>query len=179
MNKLFCNIFYFVTTGLYNGARGTVYKFIFRGICPVAVLPANRGPHCWINREIPIVLVQMDQDMGTLTCVPGVRNVIPITTKTYTRNKVSRIQLPLLPAHASTIHSAQGLTAEFGVVLQPSVGRPFAYGLEYVGCSRAKAMDELRILKYPLRANHLYSDRTAMEKIRKEYDRLERTIGHL
>lgn len=141
------------------------------------MLPDGQKAYNWYNREIPIVLVQMDQDLGDLTCVPGVRNVIPITSRSYTKNKFTRIQLPLLPAHASTIHSAQGLTAEFGVVLQPSQGRPFAYGLEYVGCSRAKSMDQLRILNHPLRVSHFNFDQTSLEKIKKEYDRLLSTVG--
>jgi len=174
---MFVTFLLFRYIGLYNGARGTIYKFIFSGKCPLAVLPSVQKAHLWYNREIPIVLVQMDQDLGVLTCIPGVRNVIPITSRTYSKMHYTRIQLPLLPAHASTIHSAQGLTAEFGVVLQPSKAKPFAYGLEYVGCSRAKSMDDLWILQHSLKAYHFNFEEKSMRKIKEEYDRLERTFG--
>lgn len=172
-----CVLLHLFYVGLFNGARGTVYKFIFKGKCPVNILPDVQKAHNWSHREIPIVLVQMDQDLGGLTCVPGVPNVIPITSKPITRNKYNRIQLPLLPAHCSTIHSAQGLTAEYGVVLKPSLKKPFAYGLEYVGCSRAKSMDKIQILITPLRANHFCAYPTSLENIKQEYERLERTVN--
>ncbi len=152
-------------------------KFLFKKKCPTRVLNTLSDAPRWKNREIPIVLVQMDQELG-FTCLPGVKNVVPISAKAYYKGGFSRIQLPIIPAHASTIHSAQGLTAEFGVVLQPSAGTPFAYGLEYVGCSRAKSMDQIHILINHLKTTHFsYAYPTSLRNIREEYVRLENTVG--
>lgn len=158
-----------VITGLYNGAMGTVIRFLFKKEPPPskAKKPYSEQP----LRDIPIVLVQMDATLD-YTCLPGTPNVVPIkAATTHLWEKVSRIQLPLAIAHASTIHSVQGITAEYGIVLDP----PTAYnaqGLAYVACSRPRRLEDLWLLG-PLHKKHFEYGKESYKRIAKEYERLK------
>lgn len=161
---MYCN------TGIYNGALGTVVKFGYRGGYP----KNNKAPKdlAKAHREIPIVYVRLDATIN-FSILPNIPNVIPVVAQsTYMENKISRIQVPLLPAHAVTVHSCQGMTAKHGIVLLPSEGKPFAHSLEYVGCSRPRSLDQLYILKNPLQTTHFTSHGDVYKKIENEYVRL-------
>lgn len=105
------------------------------------------------------------------TCLVGTPNVVPIkAATTHLWEKVSRIQLPLAIAHASTIHSVQGLTAEYGIVLEPPTSYN-AQGLSYVACSRPRRLEDLWLLG-PLHKKHFEYGKESYKKIAKEYERL-------
>jgi hypothetical protein len=131
--------------GLYAGAMGTVYGFAFTA----AQFPTDETTEFETllkaaakNREHPIVFVQMDVDNG-YSIFPDVPALIPFAA-VIDDNKILRhyvrLQLPLVPAHAITVHKCQGLTAHFGAVLQVSrVGRQISAAMEYVARSYIQA----------------------------------------
>ena len=82
-----------------------------------------------------------------------------------------RIQLPLSPAHASTVHKAQGCTALYGMVASPSEGRIFARGLEYVMMSRPTKIEDVFLLN-ELRPEHFNGFGALRLLIFREYERL-------
>ena len=93
------------------------------------------------EREIPIVLVELDNDSK---CKLSTNNVVPIIAvdgkkkiQMGEKNKYIRRQLPLLPAHARTTHATQGITAQANIIVD--VWNMF-YGGLYVAISRAKEL---------------------------------------
>jgi len=147
-----------------------VVRFLFTDTCPPSFV--ERPYEHITNRSIPIVLVQLDENVN-YTCMKDVPNVVPIVARTYSLRKgVNRKQLPLVMAHASTIHSVQGLTAVHGVTLQPATSYN-AQGLMYVACSRPRSLEDLWLLA-PLQAKHFQYGRATYTNIRKEYERLEK-----
>ena len=74
-----------------------------------------------------------------------------------------------------TVHSAQGITSEAGIVGFPTVGTPFTRGLEYVIISRATKRENI-ILMSPLFPWHFNHPKYSVDRelIRSEYDRLAR-----
>ena len=136
-----------VEGGLFNGAMGTVYGFVYEGSGP------NKNNICKRfskieekEKEIPIVLVQMDDESIPYTCIKGIPRLVPFTAIPGANVKESycRLQIPLLVAHARTAHSVQGLTAKEGVVLDPTSS--FFAG-NYIGTSRATELSKLFLLK--------------------------------
>lgn len=119
--------------------------------------------------------MQLDEDVN-YSCIAELPNVIPISAvSSYACKGVNRIQLPLVPAHACTIHSVQGLTAMHGVAIQP----PTSYnsqGLMYVACSRPRCLEQLWLLG-PVAAKHFQYGQEAYKQIEKEYKRLETKYG--
>ena len=49
-----------------------------------------------------------------------------------------RWQLPLILAYSITTHKSQSITAQKGIVYEPSKAKPFVIGLPYVAISRAQ-----------------------------------------
>jgi len=154
--------------GMYNGALGTVIRFLFTEKCPPSYV---QKPYAAVkNRPIPIVLVQLDEDVK-YSCISELPNVVPIVaTDSSLCKKVNRLQLPLVAAHACTIHSVQGLTAAHGVTLQPCSSYN-AQGLMYVACSRPRKLEDLWLLA-PLQLSHFQFGRNTYLQIHKEYARL-------
>ena len=135
-----------------------------------------------INREIPVVFVQMDLRTGCSIDTDNnggniaVNNLIPvcaIASITKIQNKYTRWQLPLLPAHARTVHSAQGITATEGAIIYPiSMGlKHFARALEYVMTSRPTSADDIYLME-PLTLQHFNDFNHSRACIREEYSRL-------
>ena len=161
--------------GLYNGALGTVVGFCFENKLPNVKIvknilsPENNG------REMPIVLVQFDVPTGfSVSSLKS--NVIPISAiPKMIAEGYNRFQLPLVVAHALTIHSQQGQTAIDDVVLYPTKQgrRPFTDGLEYVGISRVRSLEKLKLASI-LELNHFNhkSYKTHKKNIENEYIRL-------
>ena len=83
-----------------------------------------------------------------------------------------RWQLPLEPAFACTTHKIQGTTATSGAVIQPSVNKPFARGLDYVAISRPTELSKLFLLG-PLTDIKFTSFPKERNDIKKEYLRLQ------
>lgn len=88
-----------------------------------------------------------------------------------------RLQLPLTPCHASTVHSAQGLTAKSpGGIIYDQGGpgcRRFAFGLAYVALSRCRKFKDLKLAR-PLDLKDFSAHERTRDKIKDEYERLER-----
>ena len=136
--------------------------------------------------SLPIVLVQLDggrrQDGSTWgydgpSCMPQVPRVVPFSSEACMHRfgkgagAVTRWQLPLEPAHASTVHLAQGLTAEDGVVVKPPKGAGRNMGLMYVALSRAKIISAVKLLSR-LTENHLTGHAAERRAVTLEYQRL-------
>ena len=112
-----------VEDGLYNGAMGTIMGFVYQGKGPETAeqyMPTNFSDLEDTEREIPIVLVQMDGDDDSFpSCSATIPRLVPFAgfTGAAIGNEYHRVQLPFLPAHARTGHSVQGMTAHDGVVV--------------------------------------------------------------
>lgn len=155
---------------MYNGALGTVIRFLFTEQCPPREVKPPYG--AITNRPIPIVLVKMDENVNH-SCLPDTPNVVPIKAEATDLCKgVNRLQLPLVPAHACTIHSVQGLTAENGIALLPATNYN-AQGLMYVACSRPRKLEDLWLLG-PVTAQHFKYGMKTYQKISDEYERLNK-----
>ena len=62
--------------GIYNGAKGTVVGFAFRGCTPTITTPLHATFHTMEPREIPTVFVKMDNPIG-YTIQEGPQDIIP------------------------------------------------------------------------------------------------------
>jgi hypothetical protein len=75
--------------------------------------------------NLPVIIVELDKVLGNISCDPTVPNLIPFTPFRHKRNLThngrayNRVQYPLVPAQATTLHRAQGITAHYGAVLRP------------------------------------------------------------
>ena len=108
-------------------------------------------------------------------------NVIPFVAvcseeEKYNKN-YHRWQIPLEPSFACTTHKMQGSTAKFGAVVEPSKGKPFARGLDYVAPSRPTELAKLILLR-PLTEAHFNAFPQERHAIKDEYIRL-RQIFHI
>jgi hypothetical protein len=158
--------------GIFNGTKGTVVGFGFTGTAPEDTLPYSKSFHLLSNREIPIVFVRMDIDIGY--SVDKEKNVLPFTMRKddgKILKKYYRWYMPLLPAQATTTHKAQGTTAHQGVVAFPTEGNIFARGLEYVMCTRQTMLDKLFLIR-PLKHEHFQAKQKEKHQIDTEYSRL-------
>jgi hypothetical protein len=134
--------------GLFQGAIGTVVGF---GIPPghtaeeysrkLTLEEAAR-----LNLPVPLVYVKMDMCDDFISEWKDTKGVVCFKAEQTpsSANGHPRFMLPILPAHARTYHSAQGLTAFFGVVLYRPIARTFA--LMYVGISRIKQLANLYLI---------------------------------
>jgi ATP-dependent exoDNAse (exonuclease V) alpha subunit len=164
-----------VITGIFNGALGNVVGFAFENDGPDKRIPSYDSMGDDDSREIPIVFVQMDQDnnISISHTKPAVIPYAAIPSDVcITHNGITytRYQLPLIPAHCQTIHSAQGLTAKDDVVIEPSPNYPFAMALEYVAISRVTSLQHLHLLhrvkEIHFTSHHRYRDMIATEMMR-------------
>jgi hypothetical protein len=161
-----------VEIGIYNGAMGTVYGFVYQGDQYILDTDTKRfSEYEDHEREIPIVLVQMDgddDDENAYSCnknIPRLVPFVPITGEARVKNQYLRQQLPLLLAHARTSHTLQGLSANDGVVLDP--GSMFFAG-DYIGCSRATDINKLFLLS-PISEKNFSSHPEYRMKVNKFY----------
>jgi hypothetical protein len=141
---------------------------------PEHLTPAVKDFAAHVEREIPIVLVQMDSLKGITTK----DNIIPFAAQIddgfplrYNGKVFYRRQLPLEISFASTVHKYQGLTAQHDVIVQPT-RNPFAFGLEYVAISRTTSIEKLHLLQQ-LEVKHFSCKRFSktLSAINEEYDR--------
>ena len=174
-----------VQMGLFNGAMGTIYGFVYLGDGPTEEnrMPTNFASLEYSERELPIILVRMDgeddPDHPTDTtkstfrysCSKKVTRLVPISPQPgqgCIKNDYKRLQYPLLPAHARTAHSLQGYTAHHGVVVH--TGSTFFAG-DYVAISRAKQLNQVWLLS-PVLPPYVTSHPDFRLKIDREYERL-------
>ena len=126
------------------------------------------------NQDLPVVLVQMDNDIG-YSVSETIPNVVPFTesfdsSEMYLR-QYRRWQIPLVAAFATTTHNMQGSTIRGNCVTSPSLYSPWARGLDYVANSRVTELKNLYLLR-PLRENHFHTHHKERAAIAKEYSRL-------
>jgi hypothetical protein len=149
--------------GLFNGAMGTVWGFVYQGAGPQTHeerVPTDFSVLEDFQRELPIVLVRMDgtDESFPYTCYDNVSRLVPISAIANDARissggrSYARWQLPILPAHARTGHSIQGFTSYYGVV--NDVGSNFFAG-EYVALSRATEIERVYLLKALTEASFL------------------------
>jgi hypothetical protein len=156
-------------TGLCNGTTGTVIGFVYctaAGNRPIHENSPNYTHAAAHEPQIPIVLMRVDPefwdkgdhsykvpqldipvafDMERVIAVAAVRSFRPFTLKTRDGDKyIYRLQLPLIPAFALTVHKAQGLSKDY--VLFVASGILFARALTYVAVSRCKTLEGLSIV---------------------------------
>jgi hypothetical protein len=139
---------------------GTVWGYVYEGKGPQTAeerVSSNFGVLEDHQRELPIVLVQMDgtDESFSYTCYNKVPRLVPICSIANTSriqalgSKYARYQILILPAHGRTGHSVQGYTAFYGVV--DDVGSQFFAG-EYVALSRATDIEKIFLLN-PVQKN--------------------------
>jgi hypothetical protein len=115
---------------------GTVYGFVFKNGPPIYndndELISHFAQYEDHQREIPIVLVQMDEDDYLIeSCIKNVPRIVPfgpiVGDKKTIAGKYNRCMIPLLPASARTANSVQGVTAKYGVVVDPGMNTIYLY----------------------------------------------------
>ena len=143
-------------------------------------MPSPTTFHTITDREIPTVFVQMDLQ-NKYSIDPANQNIIPFVAVTSPEEKYNkhyhRWQLPLEPAFACTTHKMQGVTANNGAVIQPSMNKPFARGLDYVASLRPTELNKLFLLG-PLTEVHFYAFPQERHAISEEYNRLQNIFSN-
>jgi hypothetical protein len=165
---------------------GTVWGFVYQGEGPqtdAERMPTNFGDLEDHERELPIVLVQMDgyddpldptKSSFPYSCHDKVPRIVPLVAVSNSsrlvigEGKYTRFMLPFVVAHGRTGHSIQGYTSMYGIV--DDVGSPFFAG-EYVALSRARAMEQIHLLA-PLQEKYFTSQPEYRLAIHLEYQRL-------
>lgn len=109
-----------LTPALVNGSRGTVV-----GFHPKTYMPEIR----FMGSETTVVLEHQVWEYESRR--DGVL--------------ASRCQIPLALAWAITIHKSQGMSIDY---MEADVSKAFAYGHVYVGLSRARSLDGLRLIGF-------------------------------
>ena len=165
-SRVRCSENLLVSAGLTNGAQGTVVGFMFsQELSEDFVSFPEDLARDSSTREMPVVLVQFDyneKDPEAVsfamrnTFITGMPNVFPIcATKMVGSSNIqlnmdgsnkrwTRFQLPLLPGHARTGHSSQGLTGYNGVIVSDLDCKMFAY--VYVAISRSTCGSLTRLI---------------------------------
>lgn len=137
--------------GLVNGAMGYVHDITIQ------------------NAQIITIYVKFDEPTtGVSMQNPEHNNSVPIEMYrqefTYQGRNIERIQFPLQPCWACTVHKTQGLTLNTACI---SIGRTlFQAGQAYVALSRVRSMSTLYIID--LSPSKIYAD----DKVISEYSRL-------
>ena len=170
-----------VILGLTKGAHGSVFGFYFArdGPAPVrnaslrALAEAGRNPP-W---GVPMVLVQWDERFYRgESFVQGVPRVTPVAPLAFEvrldGERWTRCMVPLEPATAATIHSAQGMGADEHV-MSPPEGGPGA--LLYVQMSRSTTLAGTYVTA-PLTTRHFTrgAESDEFRAVQTEYERLRK-----
>ena len=138
-------------------------------------MPKVKDFHLEIEREIPVVFVEMDTPLKGNYSVSSRPNVIPFVAtcdpQTYYGKDYLRWQLPLIAATAVTSHKSQGTTAYYGLVYEPGTTQGHARSMAYVALSRAPEIEKVTLLG-PLLAKQFTSYENERNQIRLEYIRL-------
>ena len=145
-----------IQAGLVNGAMGSVEAICYRS-----------GVHG--RPDLPVaVMVHFNSYHGPDGTVP----IVPVCHTWYNGDvPCSRQQVTLTLAWAITIHKAEGLTLDEGII---EVGtREISSGLTFVACSRVCCLTNLFIPVFPfLRLSHLSASQHRQE-CQKENTRLQ------
>jgi hypothetical protein len=171
--------------GIFNGALGTVVGFGFKGNGPTIAMPPSSRLQDFMDAdsgyEIPVIFVKMDKVDATIDINPvegqRIKGIIPFVAESTKDQTVKangrsfhRIQLPLLLAHASTVHKFQGLTAVSDIVIEPAE-RVFVIRRDYVALSRATDIERIFLSKQ-VRSKNFSSHSDKRQLVAREYCRL-------
>jgi hypothetical protein len=170
--------------GLIPGATGMVVGFVYSsdpsygpplpGANITTAITSSEQP------QLPIVLVQFDSKYYTgESCHPTLARVVPIYPKTstvkYNGQAYVREQLPLERANASTVHQAQGTTAEEHVMCPPGApNADFTRALFYVALSRCETLANLHLILYKATSKMFTKHSKQVAEIEAEYERLRK-----
>ena len=171
-------LFKYLIIGIYNCAKGKVIAFAFCND-PNRMMDTPDINSIHYQKEIPIVFVQMDNDIG-FSVSSSIPNVIPFSEHCDLKDKFDshyhRWQIPLRAAFATTTHKMQGSTVKGNCVTIPSLNCPWARGLDYVANSRATELNKLFLLR-ALKPENFTSHEEQRKLIDNEYARLARKFG--
>ena len=123
--------------GLVNGAQGTVHSIEWAN-------PSGKVS----DSEMPVCVNVVFDDPGQVSTMANPKapiGITPITVRFLGKNYkyVTRTQLPLVLAFATTVHKVQGLTLLQALInLGPSI---FSAGMAYVALSRVPSLSALHI----------------------------------
>jgi len=169
-------------SGLVPGATGTVVGFVYSSDASFGLaLPGADFNTAVISDEqlqLPLVLVQFDAKYYSgNSCHPTLPRVVPIYPKTssveYNGEKYVREQLPLEAANASTVHQAQGTSAEQHVMCPPGARyADFTRALFYVAISRCTTLAGLFLILFKATSSMFTKHRKEVAEIEAEYVRL-------
>jgi len=168
---------------LVPGTMGTIVGFVYTSDVQACgpPLPGASFEEAVTSPEqpqIPLVLFQADAKFYRgESCLPHLPRVVPLyptTSYVYLHGvKYIREQLPMSPAMASTVHQAQGTTAEVHVMVPPGgTYHNFARGLFYSALSRGTTLAGLMPLKYRITAAMFTKFKSSIAAIDAEYVRL-------
>lgn len=143
--------------GLCNGTQGKIVRFDpFEDDPPRFSIYSEQLPVCWpkgdVNKEkIGEFMKKCTEAEGwpVVEFANGMsRRIYPICQALVIGDKrpfslLGRIQVPLAPAWALTVHKSQGMTLDR---VDVKVGRMFEVGQLYVALSRARTLEGLRVV---------------------------------
>jgi hypothetical protein len=121
---------------------------------------------------------QHDKDLLQYSCSDDTPRLIPFTilqSESCVKvrgGKYHRHQYPLLPAHATSVHKSQGITASNGSVIDISSTDFKALGMAYVALSRNKVVEDLHLLQKLTPSQFLINNKYKIA-IELEYARLK------
>ncbi len=106
------------------------------------------------NLKINPPLPDIEGDWDRVIAINPVecRDSIKLNFTSGTAN-IKRIQLPLIPASALTVHKSQGLNKNF-VLFDATFSSMFSRGLAYVALSRCTSLQGLYIIGDKIRKEH-------------------------
>jgi hypothetical protein len=161
--------------GLVNGTTGTVVGFVFStapGANPILEkLDVKRA--ALLEPQLPVIFIKVDEEFWNAPQYnfdipppldrPGnwerVIAIPPVECRTSFRMRfqsgtktITRVQLPIIPAFALTVHKSQGLNKAY--VLFVASSRLFARALSYVALSRCTTLEGLYIVGKKISTEH-------------------------
>jgi hypothetical protein len=184
--------------GIYNGTSGTVAGFVYNSSLPICSNITDAKVAALHNAQVPVALIRIDRrhwqafqsadasiSRPNLPVFPGIESndrIIPVGAISqdfvHNKTKYTRVQLPIIPAAAMTVHRAQGITREC-VIVDASDNFSFARALMYVALSRVQSISGLFIIGSKLTRHH-FEVKMASEgvQIEEEYERLRTFEGN-
>ena len=131
-----------VSDGIVNGARGEVVHIVTNDNSIVTNVLVK-----FDNEQVGIKAIQTSPYRARFpNAVPLGKHEVVFRAKRKRGSEITRLQLPLTLAWATTIHKVQGLTLD-EIVVDMKGGR-FNAGQAYVAFSRVKALQGLHILNF-------------------------------
>jgi hypothetical protein len=161
--------------GFVNGTTGIVVGFVYNSTKRIIPDPQNEYLASLYEPQIPIVLMRVDKEFWLapnsnfninppLPDIAGgwdrVIAINPVECRDYIKMNfksgsanTKRMQLPLIPASALTVHKSQGLSKNF-VLFDATFSSMFSRGLSYVAISRCTSLQGLHIIGDKIRKEH-------------------------